>query len=277
MKLTLILSSMFLACSFIQLLHAQTVQQLQAEITQLKTLQAQVTALQGQVAQLKASPVQQLAPFVYVDYNPENGVAAPNVVFHGANIHIVSGSGATDDHELSRGVPPNGPLPSGRGNLIIGYNEMPTNYVNGDRGGSHNVVMGMQNKFNTWAWSGFVNGQGNLIGQQESVILTGTGNTVSGHLNPNYGAYSVVITGGGNRVFDGLQSVIVGGAANDIEYIGDVILGGSNNGAGGVYDTVLGGYNNGVNHATGDDQDIIVPAFNSTGALSNGIHLPVLQ
>jgi hypothetical protein len=267
MKLTLILSSIFLACS----IHAQTVQQLQAEITQLKQLQteelkqqvAKVTALQQQVAALQHSPVQQLAPFVYVDYNPENGVAAPNVVFHGANIHIVSGSGATDDHQLT--------TLSGRGNLIIGYNEMPDNYVNGDRGGSHNIVMGMQNKFNTWSWSGFVNGQSNLIGQQEAVILTGTGNTVSGHVNPNYGAYSVVVTGGGNRVFDGLQSVVVGGARNDVEYIGDVILGGSDNQIGGVYSTILGGYSNVVQHATGIDQDIIIPAF----SLNHGIRLPL--
>ena len=46
MKLALILSSMFLACS----IHAQTVQQLQAEITQLKQLQTEVTQASGAIA-----------------------------------------------------------------------------------------------------------------------------------------------------------------------------------------------------------------------------------
>jgi cell division protein FtsB len=58
MKLTLILSSMFLACS----IHAQTVQQLQSEITQLKQLQGEVTQLKAQVASLQNSPIQSIAP-----------------------------------------------------------------------------------------------------------------------------------------------------------------------------------------------------------------------
>ena len=66
-----------------------------------------------------------LASFVSVDPNPENGVAGPNIVFTGANVHIVSGSGATTDNGNSTGL----------GNLIIGYDEVdPNNPLNpGDR------------------------------------------------------------------------------------------------------------------------------------------------
>jgi hypothetical protein len=40
------------------------------------------------------------------------GVVGPNIVFTGANIHIVDGSGSTDD---------NGGALRGLGNLVIGY------------------------------------------------------------------------------------------------------------------------------------------------------------
>ena len=39
--------------------------------------------------------------YVSMDPNPENEVAGPNITFTGANIHIVSGSGATDDGTLA--------------------------------------------------------------------------------------------------------------------------------------------------------------------------------
>jgi hypothetical protein len=87
-----------------------------------------------------------LGPFVNVDPNPEIGVIGPNIIFSGANIHIVSGSGATNDNGS----------PTGLGNLIIGYDEDPQSYSDsspgddlplsplnpGDRGGSHNLVIG---------------------------------------------------------------------------------------------------------------------------------------
>jgi hypothetical protein len=86
MKLTLILSSMFLACS----IHAQTIKELQTEIT---ALQKQVTAEQAEITTLQSNSVQALVPFVTVDPNPENGVPGPNIVI--------------------------------TGNLIIGYDEKP--------------------------------------------------------------------------------------------------------------------------------------------------------
>jgi hypothetical protein len=112
MKLTLILSSMFLACS----IHAQTIKELQTEIT---ALQKQVTAEQAEITTLQSNSVQALVPFVTVDPNPENGVPGPNIVITGANLHVVNGNGPTPW--------PNGvtPASNGLGNLIIGYDEKP--------------------------------------------------------------------------------------------------------------------------------------------------------
>jgi hypothetical protein len=103
MKLTLILSSMFVACS----LHAQTIKELQSEMVQL----------QKQVEILQANKVLALAPFVTVGPNPENGVRGPHITFSGVNIRLVNGSGTTHDNGT----------PIVLGNLIIGYDEVPIN------------------------------------------------------------------------------------------------------------------------------------------------------
>src|SRR5205823_4276431 len=104
--------------------------------------------------------------------DPEIGVIGPNITFKGANIHIVSGSGRTDDNGN----------PTGLGNLIIGYDEDPKNSLTGDssdgipinaapgvpsplspgdRGGSHNLVIGGGNRFTQAAFGGFVAGERN--------------------------------------------------------------------------------------------------------------------
>jgi len=65
---------------------------LQKEITQVKSTNA---ALQRQVNLIASNPSLQLGPFVSVDPNPENNVVGPNIVFKGATIHTISGSGNT--------------------------------------------------------------------------------------------------------------------------------------------------------------------------------------
>ena len=99
--------------------------------SQMIFLRSTVSGLQGQVRSLQnsnlslqnqliaAHNVLALAPFVTVDPNPSIGVIGPNIIFCGANIHIRSGSGSTDD----------GGTPRGLGNLIIGYDEDPQTFV----------------------------------------------------------------------------------------------------------------------------------------------------
>jgi len=120
----------------------------------VSALQSQVSTLQTQLAAVQSNPALAIGPFVTVDVNPENGVSGPHITFKGANIHIVSGSGRTDDQ-------------SQLGNLIIGYDELPLDapLPNGDRQGSHNLVLGRYNHFP-------VDGNANLIG--------GMNNTASG-------------------------------------------------------------------------------------------------
>jgi hypothetical protein len=71
---------------------------------QVAALQSQVQTLQTQLAAVQSNNALALGPFVSVDPNPENGVIGPHITFKGANIHIVSGSGATDDHLSTGGI-----------------------------------------------------------------------------------------------------------------------------------------------------------------------------
>jgi hypothetical protein len=193
MKLTLILSSIFAACS----LYAETPSQLETEIA---ALQKQVAALQTAVTTIQANKALALAPFVSVDLSTENGVVGPNIVFSGANVHVVNGTGSTATI-------------NGLGNLIIGYDEVFTTPLNpGDRGGSHNLVIGKYNKF----------------------TLSGFGNLVAGEVN--------TVGGGEGNFVAGFQNVISGSA--------DSILGGSWNYAGSAYDVVCGGHENSVSGGT---------------------------
>ena len=64
--------------------------------------------MKTQLAAVQHNNALLLGPYVTVDPNSENGVIGPNIVITGANIHIVDGSGATDDH----GGPPLGLRPS---------------------------------------------------------------------------------------------------------------------------------------------------------------------
>src|SRR5256714_7012629 len=92
----------------------QQVEALQAQVNtligQVNSQQGEVNTLQTQLDQIKANPVLALGPYVAVDPNPENGLAGPHVIFFGANLHIVSGSGQTVDT-------------TGLGNLVVGYDE----------------------------------------------------------------------------------------------------------------------------------------------------------
>ena len=51
-----------------------------------------------EVAALQANKALALAPFVTVDPYSENGVRGQHITFSGANIHIVSRSGITNDN-----------------------------------------------------------------------------------------------------------------------------------------------------------------------------------
>ena len=115
-----------------------------------------------------------LNSFVSVDPNPENGVIGPHIIFKGSNIHIVSGSGATNDNGSRTGL----------GNLIIGYDEDPAlsganPLAAGDRGGSHSLVIGRWHRFTRNGFGCLVAGEVNTVDAEAATVTCGTFNTAN--------------------------------------------------------------------------------------------------
>jgi hypothetical protein len=120
----------------------------------------------------------ELAKYVKVDPNPINGLTGPHVIFHHANVHVESGSAPTA-------------LP-GLGNLIVGYNEMPT--IQGwSRAGSHNLIVGPSHSFSSTA--GAVFGVSNVISAEHATILGGNQNRAGGTSSSILGGFGLVVNG----------------------------------------------------------------------------------
>jgi uncharacterized coiled-coil protein SlyX len=216
------------------------IEALEAKVASLEqtvsALQSQVTTLQTQLAAVQSNHALALGPFVSVDPNPEIGVIGPNIIFSGANIHIVSGSGSTADNGN----------PTGLGNLIIGYDEdpamVPLPFVPpirlnpGDRGGSHNLVIGRWNKFTQAAFGGFVAGEFNVISNEGASVSGGFQNTASG--------IQASVTGGVNNTASGIRASVSGGAANTASADSSSVSGGLGNTASGIQASVSGGQGN---------------------------------
>jgi hypothetical protein len=167
--------------------------------TALRTAQADIVTLQVRVKALEAKPsggVLNLERYVTIDTNPINGVVGPHILITGANVHVRSGSGFTDDN-ISGG----GTL-TGLGNLIIGYNE--SNPSGQPRTGSHNLVGGSFNSFSSTG--GMVFGLRNTLSGKFATIVTGDSNTASG--------VNASVLGGNLNVASGLRSTVYGGLNN---------------------------------------------------------------
>ena len=198
----------------------------------LAALEKQVANLQSQVATLQQNKALLLDPYVTVDQNSENGLNGPNIVFSGANIHIVDGSGATDD---------NGGAPLGLGNLVIGYDE---NASSLPRTGSHNLAVGANNGFSSVG--GFVAGRFNLISGNFATVSAGIANTASG------GGASV--SGGSGNTASANVSSVSGGSGNTAAGPAANVSGGGSNFAGGFHANISGGVNN---NSSGDFSSIL--------------------
>lgn len=147
---------------------------------QLNSLQSSNTTLQKQLATVQSNHALLLGPFVNVDPNPEIGVVGPNIIFSGANIHIVSGSGATNDNGN----------PTGLGNLIIGYDEVPPN---------------------TAGFPPFNPGDRSSVGGGHSNTASGDVSSVGGgQVNNVSGAVANIVGGTGNNA-GGIGTVVIGG------------------------------------------------------------------
>ncbi|HEY0792951.1 MAG TPA: hypothetical protein VGD78_17940 [Chthoniobacterales bacterium] len=193
------------------------VSNLQVEVGNLHTNEV---TLQNQLAAVQSNHALALGPFVSVNPGPEVGVAGPNITFSGANVHIVSGSGATDDDGNSRG----------RGNLILGYDEGSPNP--GDRSGSHNLVVGRYHRFTQTAFGGLVVGEANTVSKLGASVSGGSGNTASG--------FFASVTGGFRNTASNFNATVSGGQVNTASGRGASVGGGVRNTAGGLFTVVIG-------------------------------------
>ena len=114
-----------------------------------------------------AQSVLALAPYVQLDKYAQNGCKGPNIIVSGANLHIVSGSGTTND---------NGTL-WGLGNLIVGYDAPLSGGPATQRSGSNNLIVGDWQAFPSYG--GFVAGNGNAITAPYASVSGGAYSTAS--------------------------------------------------------------------------------------------------
>jgi len=115
-------------------------------------------------------------------------------VFTGVNVHVRSGSGATD-----------GTI-NGRGNLIVGYNEDTSPYE--ARTGSHNLVLGDENEY--ISYGGLVAGYGNTISGPYTSVSGGKNNIASGIMSSVSGGYQNSASGGASSVSGGESRSVSG-------------------------------------------------------------------
>ena len=169
-----------------------------ALVSEVTVLETQVAAQQAEIAALQANSAIQLNPYLTISSATINGLAGPHVIFEGVNLHIRNGSGATT-------------IINGVGNLLVGYNEGPSTLIPGDRGGSHNLIVGTEHKY--LSYSGFV---------------AGFMNTLSG----NY----ATVSGGRENTASGIYSSVSGGYDNEAGLEGSSISGGSYGSVSGTYE-----------------------------------------
>lgn len=177
---------------------------------------APVTATEQQDMEQRLSALEQLlAPL------SKNG---DELYLTGVNLHVVNGTGRTD-------APPNG-----KGNIIIGYNELrggtdlegkPAD----QRGGSHYLVVGRSNNYG--GFGGAVIGSSNESAGEYAVSIGGIGNAADGD-------FSLTLAGSKNRA-DGPSAAAIGGTGNLASGFLCLAIGGEGNRCSGDTSAVLGG------------------------------------
>ncbi len=184
---------------------------------------AQKGGLADRVAQLEAqvAAMEEILQFVYVETEEINGLAGPHWIIEGANVHVRSGSGSTrDDCEDDL---PNCENLTGRGNLLVGYNERylpPRDGSRSVRTGSHNLVVGDGHSYASFG--GFVAGRNSRVTGANASVSGGIGNraigwgsSVCGGIgNMAIGRYSSA-SGGSHNTASGDSSSVSGGDVRD--------------------------------------------------------------
>jgi len=182
--------------------------------------------LAERVAELEAqvAAMDEILQFVYVEEEVINNLAGPHWIIEGANVHVRSGSGDTHD-----GCSPDSPSCeslTGLGNLVVGYNGERSVRSHGFglevRTGSHNLVVGDQHSYNSYA--GLVAGAGNFVANAYASVCggtsnqaTGLGSSVSGGVGNVASGTRSSVSGGEGNVASGTRSSVSGGSGHSAE------------------------------------------------------------
>jgi hypothetical protein len=179
----------------------KTIKQLEARVDALEIALAQA---QAAIAALQANNALALGPFVHVEAGAMQGLSGPHVLFEGANVHVRSGGGATDDGG------------SNLGNLLVGYNERSGAQ---DRTSTHTLVVGPDHSYSSFGC--FVAGDSNTVSAPHAAVSGGVANRATGHgaavagglLNEASGLVASVC-GGQQNIAEGFNSAATGGVGN---------------------------------------------------------------
>jgi hypothetical protein len=241
---------------------AARVAELEAQVATLEVqgaaMEAQVNALEMALAQ-----VQMILQFVRVEMEPINSLAGPHWIIEGANVHVRSGSGSTEDGCGPRDPDfPNCESLTGLGNFVVGYNERPSvprfpppppGFP--ARSGSHNLIVGRGHQYTSYG--GFVAGTGNMVSGSHASVSGGSANeassnasSVSGGLGNDASGFSSWVGGGRLNMASGDDSSVSGGFGNVALGNASSVSGGQVNVASGGCASVSGGQNN---EAAGQD------------------------
>jgi len=169
-------------------------------------LAERVAALEAQVAVLAAAQqqAQEILQFVHVETGEMELLAGPHWIIEGANVHVRSGSGKTNEG-CTQGAPdyPNCERLTELGNLIVGYNELfpVRGFPLEVRTGSHNLVVG---DFHTYtSFGGFVAGLSNKVTGASASVCGGASGEASGWVSSVSGGASNKASGWGSSVSGG--------------------------------------------------------------------------
>lgn len=172
-------------------------------------------------------------------------LSGTDLTFTGINLHIVSGTGLTDDGTQGE---INGPTLTGLGNLIIGYNG-PSSSHGRSLSGSHNLVVGDANDYTSYG--GLVCGDNNTVGGAYASVTGGAGNlaqeqqsSISGGLNNLTSGNCASVSGGFGNIAQGFYAAVSGGNQNAAITEGSTVSGGNFNVVSGLYSSISGGYKN---------------------------------
>jgi hypothetical protein len=213
-------------------------------------LEKRVAQLEAQVTALTAAlqEAQEILQFVRVETEEMDLLAGPHWIIEGANVHVRSGSGDTQDGcGLLEPDYPNCESLTGLGNLIVGYNERGRGVP--DRSGSHNLIVGRSHIYGSFG--GLVAGRFNtILGAFASVsggernIASGDFSSVSGGLRNDATAHGSTVSGGLQNEASGEGASVSGGLASDASGFLASVSGGAFNQASGSCASVSGGQSN---------------------------------